>query len=156
MKQNLIIFFTLISISCFSQKNTKESFLFNNQKIEYTRIDYSKYGITQMFITMYEKNAENHAMITNSVDCLESTKNLYHTLYFFLEIPSDLKGEKLKSELFSKFVSHLNNTEKVDQNDLYLNFDFDYSIPYRMKNDNAQRTVTNITPGKICRALTIN
>jgi hypothetical protein len=149
---SLFVFTTLIS---FSQKKEVKSFMSNDTKIEYSRIDYSKYGIAQFFITMYNESSENDLIEKKSISCLRSKERLYHTLYFFLEIPTSLTDEKQKTELFTQFVEHLKKDENMDSFNLYLNFDINYSIPYQLSKDNVKRVTTNITSNKICKTLTI-
>ncbi len=132
-----------------------KSFIFNDTKIEYTRVDYSKYGIGQFFITMYKGSPENNLIEKKSINCLKNKDRLYHTLYFFLSIPADIQNQNAKNELFSKFVAYLKKKENLDTFNLYLNFDYDYSISYQQSEKNVKRVTTNITPKKICKTLTI-
>ncbi|WP_442264571.1 hypothetical protein ACSIGC_09400 [Tenacibaculum sp. ZS6-P6] len=147
---NLLFFLTFIS---FAQKKEVKSFMFNDAKIQYTRIDYSKYGVSQFYVTMYNINPKNNLIEKNSINCLKREENLYHTLYFFLKIPSGFKNEHQKTKLFSKFITHLEKEEKVKEFNLYLNFDINYSIPYQLKNNNIKRIITDINSENICKTL---
>jgi len=155
MKTILTIILFLLTLSSFSQKKYIKTFLFNDIEVKYTRVDYSKYGIAQFFVTMYNKNTENNEIEKRSISCLKSRSNIYHTLYFFLEIPSEINNEYQKTELFTEFMKHLKDEEKIKKFNLYLNFDNNYSIPYQLNENNVARITTNITTKKICRSLTI-
>lgn len=145
----------MLTHSSFSQEKKVKSFMFDDTKIEYSRIDYSKYGVTQFFITMYNKSPDNNLIVKKSSNCLRNKERLYHTLYFFLEIPGSLENELEKTNLFSEFVSYLKLEEKLESFDLYLNFDINYSIQYQLSENNVKRVTTNISKDKICRNLTI-
>lgn len=155
MKTILTIILFLLTLSSFSQKKYIKTFLFNDIEVKYTRVDYSKYGIAQFFVTMYNRNTENNEIEKRSISCLKSRSNIYHTLYFFLEIPSEINNEYQKTELFTEFMKHLKDEEKIKKFNLYLNFDNNYSIPYQLNENNVARITTNITTKKICRSLTI-
>ena len=154
------LFFTISTTVSFAQRKQTRSFNFQNNEVEYTRIDYSKYGIVQFFVTMYEDEPENKLIERNSIGCLRHQENIYHSLYFFVKIPNTIKEPKQKSELFSQFIKHIKQKEEMEKFNLYLNFDINYSIPYQLAEKNnksisVERVTTNITPKKICSTLTI-
>ncbi|WP_299677069.1 hypothetical protein [uncultured Tenacibaculum sp.] len=153
MKALLINLLLFLTFNSFAQRKELKSFMFNDAKIEYTRIDYSKYGTSQFFVTMYNNSPKNNLIDKNAINCLKREKNLYHTLYFFLKIPSGFKNEHQKTKLFSKFITHLDKEEKVEKFNLYLNFDVNYSIPHQLKRYNVKRIITEISPKNICKTL---
>ncbi|WP_417443857.1 hypothetical protein [Joostella sp.] len=155
MKILLINIFFFATLTSYTQKKEVKNFMFNDTKIEYTRVDYSKYGIGQFFITMYARSPENNLIEKQSINCLTNKNRLYHTLYFFLSIPTDIKNENIKNELFSKFVTHLKKEENLDTFNLYLNFDYDYSISYQKSEKNVKRVTTKIRSKEICKTLTV-
>lgn len=121
----------LITSNLLAQKHDTENFKFQDYDIEYNRIDYSDYGINSFVITMFEDVKDNNNVLNESIDCLSKISNLYHTLYYFLEIPKEINSSEEKNKLFSKFIVHLKNTEKIDMVKLDLNFDSDYYLDYR-------------------------
>jgi len=154
------LFFIIITTISFAQRKQTRSFNFQNNEIEYTRVDYSKYGVVQFFITMYEDQPEIKLIEQKSIGCLRHKGHIYHSLYFFVKIPKTIKVPKQKSELFSQFIKHLKQKEEMEKFNLYLNFDINYSIPYQLaEKDNklisVERVTTNITPKKVCKTLTI-
>lgn len=161
IKISLAIFFLFVSMTCLSQERTVESFTFEDTNIEYTRIDYSEYGISHFFITMYDAKSGLGSIVDVAEKCLNKKSRIYHTLYFFLEIPEEIKNQEMKEKLFSEFVKHLSVVEKLNEFNLYLNFDFDYSNLYQEevlvnKNLNeVDRIYLAISGNYICRGLWI-
>jgi len=124
----------------------------------YGRVDYSKYGVANFFITMYNDVSKNEIMVNEAIKCLQEKNNLFHTLYFFLKIPNEISSLKEKNKLFLEFISHLKRVEKLQKVGFYLNFDNDYSADYKSKNKidyKVERIRTNVHPKQICRILTI-
>ena len=158
MKNLIILIAFLSTISTFAQKQQIKTFVFQNKEIEYKRIDYSKYGVGLFFITMYEKSDLNKNILRKSVECLNNKNRLYHTLYYFVEIPAEINDLKLKNKLFSEFLKHLKITEKIEKAELYLNMQSDYSSEFKLsknENYNIMRLTTGIEPRKICKTLTV-
>ena len=157
MKTRYLLLFLSFSMVSFSQTRDLKSFDFQNHTIDYTRIDYSKFGVAQFYITMYSSDTVYNSIEQTAYNCLLNKDRLYHTLYFFIRVPSSITDPKLKNKLFSEFVNHLKEEEKSDNINLYLNFDQNYSIQYRKEHMNAndiKRVVNNITLKSICRTLT--
>ncbi len=125
-----------------------KNLLWNNELIEYSRIDYSKYGITQIFITMVEENAANKSVESNSINYLEREINLYHTLYFFVKIPIKYNIEE-KEKIFIEIIKEIQNKEFYDiHTGFYLNFDIDYSEKYQSEIlDNNETKIVRILTG---------
>jgi len=157
MKTTISILLFVVLFNLYSQRKNIKTFLFNEQKIEYSRIDYSKYGITHFYVTMYSDNPTNDLIEKKGAGYLKKQERLYHTLYFFLKITHGIKTES-KSLLFSTFMNHLKLEEKVEKYNLFLNFDLNYSIPYQLslKNNNSvnvKTITTKITPNNIWKTL---
>ncbi|OUR90786.1 hypothetical protein A9Q87_12600 [Flavobacteriales bacterium 34_180_T64] len=160
MKSRLLILFLSISIYSFGQKRDLKSFTFQDQTIEYSRIDYSNYGIAQFFITMYSDDTKFNLVEQSAYNCLRRKDRIYHTLYFFIKVPSSIGDSEVKNKLFSEFVKHLKEEEKKTKIDLYLNFDEDYSAVYQTKQksekkNDVKRVNINISVKTICQSLTI-
>lgn len=155
MKSLFLVLFSFIATLTYSQKKEVLTFKFDDINIEYTRLDYSNYGITQYFITMHEDNTYLNAIEKKSINCLKKRVRLYHTLYFFLKIPPIIKSTTERKRLFSQFIKHLELQEKQNNVNLYLNFDLDYSGDYISEHDNVKRIITGIYPKKICKVLSI-
>lgn len=158
MKKHILISLLLVNSICFSQTLTFENFKSGLDSIPYRRIDYSKYGIAQVFITLYEDIESNTAIPDKAKWCLSKEINIYHTYYYFIKLPrgtTQLQGEII----FSDFVKYLSEIEKIDPRAvIYLNSDKDYSSKY---NDQTKipysiiRTLIQTTPNNICNRLNI-
>jgi hypothetical protein len=157
MKTTIFALLFLLSFNLYSQRKEVKTFLFEGHKIEYSRIDYSKYGIAHFYITMYSDAPINDMIEKKGVRYLKRQERLYHTLYFFLKIPKEIKTES-KSLLFNEFMAHINFEEKIEKYNLYLNFDINYSVPYQLshKNNNSidiKKITTSITSSNIWKTL---
>ena len=144
----------LVYTSIFSQVKEIKSFDFKGKNIEYTIIDYSKYSVAQLFITIYNDTAENASVEENAINCLSDKKNLYHTFYYFLKIPTGITDETEKTELYAGFLNHLSMEQDMQKHNLFLNFDADYTITHPMT-DNIKRIITAINSNTICNYLSI-
>lgn len=153
MKPLLIITFLLNMFASNAQKTVDKTFRFDDINVEYTRLDYSKYGTTQFIIMMFDTNLEQNLIKEKSINCLRKKQRLYHTLYFFLKIPSVIKSVEQKNELFSKFMEHLVLEEKLEGVKLYFNFNIDYSVSYRAAGKYFSRVNFGITSNDICKYL---
>ncbi len=157
--RKIIIYAALITTAfSFAQKRETKSFTFQESKIEYDRIDYSKYTVASFFITMYNDVEENEKMMKKAIRCLKRKSNLYHTLYYFIKIPKGIETLDNKNELFSAFVNHLKEAEELKKINLYVNFDSDYSLDYKSNHQTdykIKRVTTDIKPKEICETLTI-
>jgi hypothetical protein len=133
---------------CNGQQKRRCLYKYENELIEYSRIDYSKYGITQIFITMVEENATNNLVESNSINYLEEREiNIYHTLYFFVKIPEKYNIEE-KEKIFNRIITEIQNNEFYTlETGFYLNFDIDYSEKYQSEilEDNKTKIVRIFT-----------
>jgi hypothetical protein len=140
------------------QRLSKKSFLFENNTIEYTRIDYSEYGLDHFFVTMVADVPDNIDIEKNAANCLRKVKRLYHTLYFFLKIPEDIENPEA---LFSKFIEHLHSEETTTYRNLFLNFDEDYSRAFQIDQKDSEslkkikRIFTEVRARNVCNGLFI-
>ena len=142
----------LFSTFMFSQKKEAKSFEFKENKVEYTSLDYSKFGIAQFYITIYNDTNDNALIEKNAIDCLSKINNLYHTYYYFLKIPNDITDESEKTELYSTFISHLSKEQQIEKYNIYLNFDSNINM-YHLMTDNIKRILTSINSNTICSSL---
>ncbi|GAA4801177.1 hypothetical protein [Litoribaculum gwangyangense] len=161
MKIKILILFLSLCILSFSQTRELRSFNFQGHEIDYSRIDYSKYGIAHFFITMYSTDSEYNLIEQSAYNCLLKEDNLYHTLFFFVRVPPSIKDLDIKSLLFSEFVNLIKREENIEKVNLYLNFDEDCSKIYQMekKLENAndvKRVIKNISVKNICKNLTVS
>src|SRR5690606_15988864 len=122
-KISLTILLLFVTMTSLSQERTVESFTFEDTNIEYTRIDYSQYGVAHFFITMFNATSEVLPIVDEAEKCLKKKDRIYHTLYFFLKIPEEIKKQDVREKLFSEFVKHLGTVENLSEFNLYLNFD---------------------------------
>lgn len=161
MTKIVLAIFFLFSMTCLSQERTVENFTFEDTNIEYTRIDYSQYGVVHFFITMFNATSQVVPIVDEAEKCLKKKDRIYHTLYFFLKIPEEIKKQNVREKLFSEFVKHLGTVENLSEFNLYLNFDSDYSDLYQEEalanNDlnEVDRIYLNISGRYICRGLWI-
>ncbi len=134
MKNYLIVLFFIISSNTFSQDLSRSKFIFLENQIDYSRLDYSKYGVSRVYIAMYMDTPENNLIDVNAISCLSTVNNLYHTLYYFVKIPKTLKQEE-KEKLFTAFVKLIKGKEryKIKKALLVLNFDGDYTNDYAVE-----------------------
>jgi hypothetical protein len=130
MKNLLLAFILLLSIKSIGQQKNVEIYKYNDDEIKYSRIDYSQYGISQIFITMYVENEKNKLIENTATSFLKEQSNLYHTLYFFIEIPNKYKFEE-KEIIFKEILNDIEKKEDLKNFNVFLNFDIDYSSKYQ-------------------------
>ncbi|RWW98915.1 hypothetical protein [Flavobacterium cerinum] len=158
MKNIFILLLASLSFSSYAQKQLIEKFVVANDTISYTSIDYSKYGLGVSYITMYEQSEDNKIIPDKAAKCLKRIKNLYHTFYYFIEVPKNYT-QIMKEKIFAAFIEHVKIKDKLTRANLYLNFDKNYSQYYQKLHPNdekgleIQSIVTDITPATICKAL---
>ena len=158
MKSLNCIFFCLFVSTSQCQRLSEKSFLFENNPIEYTRIDYSEYGLDHFFITMVADIPENMDIEKNAANCLKKVNRLYHTMYFFLKVPEDIENPE---DLFSKFIEHLHLVENTSYRNLFLNFDKDYSRAFQINQKDFEsskkikRIYTEVRASNVCNGLFI-
>lgn len=132
MKKIFIILIILFSIKSMSQYKKLLSYYYNGEEIKYSRIDYSKYGVNGIYVTAYEKNQKNNLIEKSAQNYLQSIENIYHTLYFFIEIPSKYNFDE-KQIIFNEIMIEIEKHEKLKNIELFFNFDIDYSFKYQSK-----------------------
>lgn len=160
MKKNLLLFALFFSSFCFSQKETSQTFKSNNETFAYKEIDYSKYGVSQIFVYFYENSKQNTKTPQNAISCLKKEYNLYHTFYYFVEIPKG-KTQEEKEIIFADFMKIVTIKNDFKLTDVYLNFDVDYAQKYSddaqndSRNNTIKRVVINLTSDAVCRSLHI-
>jgi len=145
--------------SCFSQGWSSGRFIIANDTIPYEKIDYGKYGLAHIYVTMYEQSEANVAMVTKAAECLKPYTTLYHTLYYFIGVPKTYTIRQ-REMLFSEFAKHITSGDDVTERTyLSLNFDTDYSGKY-VRELIAGQAVTKIArihndikPATICGSL---
>jgi len=70
----------------------------------------------------------------------------------------EIKTLEEKNKLFTAFVIHLKENEKLKKVSLYLNFESDYSLDYKSNYNTdykIERVKTKVTSKKICNNLTV-
>lgn len=158
MKTIFSCFLMIVSFQCFAQKQLSEKFVVANDTISYTSIDYSKYGLGLAYITMYEQNEDNKTIPNKAAKCLKRIKNLYHTFYYFIEVPKNYP-RIMREKVFAAFIEHVKIKDKLTRADLHLNFDKNYSQYYQKLHPNDENgleiksIVIDLTPSTICKAL---
>lgn len=149
MKTLYILAAFLVCSFASAQKMTTESFQSNGETLNYSKIDYSKYGVAHVFVHIYEDSEENKAVPQNAVKCLRKVSNLYHTFYYFLPVKRDLTPEK-KKEIIQEFLKIVAVNEGAGRINLYLNFDGS-TLLTSYQNEHLIRTkITNIKSSKNC------
>lgn len=157
MKLNFLLFIFLFSVSSHSQKKRIDNFYFNGTSINITRIDYSKYGIANFFITVTEDDLENQVE-ENAIQCLKKEERIYHTLYYFIKIPKGFSLEE-KEQLLSKIVNIIDNKEKIK--DVYYFINLDSNFTKKLIEDKSGlnpdkfRAFIDVNSTNICSALKI-
>jgi len=132
MKKIFIVLILLFSTKSIGQYKKVLNYNYNGEEIKYSRVDYSQYGVTGIFITAYEKNEKNKLIEKSALNYLKGLKNIYHTIYFFIEIPSKYNFEE-KQIIFNEIMNEINKNEKLKKFELYFNFDIDYSNKYKIE-----------------------
>ena len=158
MKKSLLLSALFFSIFCFSQKETTLTFKSNNETFAYKEIDYSKYGVNQIFVSFYENNQENSKIYTTAVRFLARESNLYHTFYYFVEVPKGRTQEE-KEIIFADFMSLIVVKNDFKSDDVYLNFDTECAKKYAEnaqedgRNNVIKRVANNLTSKTVCQSL---
>ncbi len=156
MKKIFIIILFFISYNNIGQE--KLHFEYNGEEIKYSRIDYSKYGVANIFVNMYEESEENKEIEKEATLFLANQKNLYHTLYFFIEVSRKYSIAD-KEKIFNEIMKEIENKENLKNFNLYLNFDVDYSDKYQREViehnfvNKVKRVFTNINSQNIIDGL---
>jgi hypothetical protein len=130
MKKIFIVLILLFSTKSIGQYKKILNYNYNGEEIKYSRIDYSQYGVAGIYVTAYEKNETNKLIEKSAINYLKGFKNIYHTLYFFIEIPSKYNFEE-KQIIFNEIMIEIDKNENLKKIELFFNFDIDYSIKYQ-------------------------
>jgi len=130
MKKLATLLLIIVFSNSFAQKREIDTFIYGNDSIQYSRLDYSYYGLGQIFITSYQKSSSSHLVEKNAINHLNKLSRLYHTYYYFIEIPESLDSKEEKEKFFSSFMQFIFRGQKIKKVDVYLNFDQDYSRDY--------------------------
>ena len=155
MKYLIIVFLFSISF-CYSQKSKSETFYVYNREFTYQSIDYSEYGVLQNTFYITSNKQEYDLMFKNAKKCLKEKVRLYHSFYFFLLIPEDVKSQKQKEVLVSEFIKHNTNQFKNPNINIYM--DKEYSKEYLKQivpeNTNKIKNLyIDLTAELICRTI---
>ena len=156
------LLFICLSSSLTLQAQTRElkTFNFQDTEITYSRIDYSRFGVIQIFVNMYSEDDSYDEIEQSAYSCLLKKGLVYHTLYYFIRVPNSITDLKAKNRLFSEFVNHLKKEEQLNTFNLYLNFDQDYSKDYQLSQHTIEeykvkRVTVNISNKTICKNLSV-
>lgn len=158
--KKIFLVIILIAAQSIAQKRTVDIFNFNEEEIKYSRIDCSKYGIAQIYVSMYTADDNTDMIDINATKFLKDKDTYYHTFYFFIEIPKKYSFAE-KQVMFSEFIKHLENKENLKKYDLYINFDEDYSDKYqrdKLENkleNNVKRILLGLNFTNIVKALSL-
>jgi len=110
---------------------------------------------------MFQDEPKNQMLVSNAVNCLKQESRIYHTFYYFIKIPVEIKNFETQQNIFTAFVKHLRAKEKKYKSNLYLNFDIDYSKEYQTQHSDKEskeklkRIYTNVDADYICKGLSI-
>lgn len=162
IKNILLLSMAFSFACCFSQKKSSGTFIFEKDTLAYNRLDYSKFGLAHVFISMYGNEVQNSQIEPNAADCLKKNNNLYHTVYYFIAVPGNITDNR-REEIFAGFVTYIEQKENIQKSvNLFLNFDRDYSGHYQKKLKDAggkniiKRFLRDVKPSTICKGLLFN
>lgn len=161
MKKIIIIVFIFMSIKNIGQHQQNIFYYHKDEVITYSRIDYTQYGIAHVYVSMYEQNEQNKYIKTEALNFLKEFSQLYHTLYFFIEIPSKYSFEE-KENIFNEIMKEIEKKENIQKAYFYLNFDIDYSQKYQTEKiennmeNKVKRVSININQKNIKNGLLLN
>ena len=127
---NYILLFLFSFCFSFSQKTKNETFSVLNREFNYQSIDYSQYGVTLNKFYITSNKQEYDLMIKNAQNCLKDKVRLYHSFYYFLLIPEDVKSQKQKETLVSEFIKQISNQIEYPELNIWIFMDEDYSKEY--------------------------
>lgn len=156
-KLHLLVFF--VCCCGFAQKKNTLTYNFQETLVDYTRIDYPKHGIANVFVTFYEETNEKKGIVEKAEKCLSRESNIYHTYFYFVKLPQSLSTTERKNMVLG-FVQHIWQNDDLVTADLYLNFGTDYSEVYRKESVSkslpaAKRINTSIDTSNICKNMDI-
>lgn len=129
MSKYILIFLFSFCFS-FSQKVRTETFSVFNKQFNYQSIDYSQYGVTlnKFYITCNKQ--EYDLMFKKAEKCLKEIDRLYHSFYYFLLLPEDVKSQRQKEILVSEFIKQISNKIEYPELNIWILMDEDYSKEY--------------------------
>jgi len=104
MKKILLSILIAVSIAGYSQKKTKEKISIFNTDFNYTKIDYTHYGMSHVFLYVLNDNEEADKIENKVERYLKTKERLYHTCYLFLRYPKNLKTIKQKEIALLEFI----------------------------------------------------
>lgn len=113
MKYLFFIFLSMLFLFSFSQKKIDGEFEVLNKPFKYTQLDYSNYGLVHTFVIVVDDNNEGSKIERRIIGRLRSTKHLYHTYYYILKLPQDLKSVKGKETVLYEFLKNLKPCENL-------------------------------------------
>lgn len=161
MKKALLLIAIITSTNCLAQRKTTENLIFEKDTISFERLDYSKHGLAQIFISMYEEKIDARLTVENqALRCLKKGQNIYHTYYYFIPLRKEYSLTHKQQILFA-FLQQINSNPDVDKADIYLNLDGDYATNYiqylSSKNEveKIKRSILTIDAVTICNGLSI-
>jgi hypothetical protein len=150
------LYFLLLFVSCcgFAQKKNLFQFDFQDNSLQYIRVDYPQYGIANVFVTFYYET-DGDKIVTTAEQCLLEEGNHYHTYYYFVKLPK-ATSETEKQQLVSQFIQYIWAVDQLTEVDLYLNFGTDYSGTYKQEAEArqlkpAKRIKTGVSSKNVCR-----
>jgi hypothetical protein len=103
-----------------AQTKSDEIFIFENQKIKYTTLDFKDdiYRVSKFFVIINQKHDVNK--------CFKNK----HLKPYFINIPTDMPKEK-QEKLFLEFVSYITGRVKLIDSDFFVISDIDYTGLYK-------------------------
>jgi hypothetical protein len=91
-KTTLFLFLSsILSIGATAQERQTFEFDYKGQSIDYTRIDYSKYGI-QHHDYIFASESDYELMIDRVASCMAAQSRIYHTYFFIILVPEGLNN----------------------------------------------------------------
>jgi len=142
MKNKALLILVTLSFIGYSQKKTKEKVSIFNANFYYTKIDYTHCGMTHVFLYVLSDNEESDKIEKKVESYLKTKERLYHTCYFFLRLPSNIKTIRQKEIALLEFIKLIDppsfNFFLMLQEDIskkYLkeiNYDENLVKPYRL------------------------
>lgn len=121
-KFSLFIIFTLFTIYSFGRSN---SLIFNNKKISFERLKKDK-GPANSFTIVFNNKKQNELFLKAYKNCI---KNKY-ALFVVMNIPDEIQDVESKRKLFLELATHVINSTKLIDSDMYTITNLDYLYYY--------------------------
>ncbi len=129
------ICFALLFVSLsFSQKKTKGEVEILNKSFNYTKLDYSKYGLVHTYVIVLNDDIEGRKIERRIIGALSNEEHLYHTYYYILKLPVDFKGKRKRETVLFEFVKKIE-----DCSNLFLLLQDDISSLYIKKINSGEK-----------------